>query len=373
MFNMASYMFDPTPTLTDTHGHMWYNSPFIRELSTLIILVILLHILCIHILPGLKYKIYPQPKPPSPFSKLPPELLLCIIDQCPPGAQAVLASTSQDFHEAIKRWYPVKRSNFNAHGRAEAVFALAKDLPDKAPCWDCGRLHEIDITDTPAPPLFNRHDGFGSDRHWYAITHTHVALALKFHRLGIQGEYLSRLMRPQCTQVVSETTLKMMIFTERRIANGRFLLRITTEDFIYLFGNTGPCEHIKLGYLYKRKGRVPRSTRPYDTPYHAVDTNPPVAFATSCRKCRIDIEVRAYRRRWLMHMWMDLGTEAREGLCDDKLSPESFVRPVPNPVDPGTGHWVPHERGSIKRSWESAESWDGEELRRRDIWAVGGS
>lgn len=349
--------------MTSRSGHEWYDSPVVRELLTIAILVILLHILCTHILPWLKYKIYPQLNPPSPFSKLPPELLLSIIYQCPPTTQAVLASTSKDFYEATKRWHSVKRINLSARERAEAVFALAKDLPDKAPCWDCGRLHEIDITDTPLPPRFCFDQNVRFTRHYCSITPTHVALALKFHRLGIQSEYLSRLMRPQYTQKVATITLEMVILTQPRIANGRFLLHITFEDLIHCFYDIWPCEHIKLRFPYRRRGREPRLDWPNDSPPDADDPDAPVGFSTSCRKCRIYIEVTAYRHRWLMDMWMDLGTETREGLCDDKLSMGSFARPVPNPIDRCTGRWVPHEMGSIKRLWESAKSWDGEELR----------
>lgn len=135
---------------------MRYYAPFIQVIPGLTILAIILHIMCFRAYKWLKNKLYPPTKPPSPFSTLPPELLLRIIDQYSPGTQAVISSTSKDFRKATKQWYSVKRSDLDARGHVEAVFAFAKDLSDKSPCWKCGRLHEIDTTDTPSTPSFGR-------------------------------------------------------------------------------------------------------------------------------------------------------------------------------------------------------------------------
>lgn len=64
-------------------------------------------------------------------------------------------------------------------------------------------------------------------------------------------------------------------------------------------------------------------------------------------------------------MWMDLGTKTREGLYND-FAAWPYAQPVPNPIDRDTGRWVPHERGSIKRLWESGERWVGKNEKKSE-------
>ena len=155
---------------------------------------------------------------------------------------------------------------------------------------------------------------------------------------------------------------------KRRITNGRFLLRITIQQLFYLFGHIAPCEHIKFNSLHKRKGRAPRSDRPCGILHDEADPENTVSFATSSRKCRINVEITVSpqnwmtvsRQIWIMDIWMNLRTETREGLYDN-FSAEPFALPVPNPIDQSIRRCVPHERESIKRLCESGKSWDGGE------------
>lgn len=127
----------------------------------------------------------------------------------------------------------------------------------------------------------------------YQVRHTHVALALEFRRLRIQHEDIGLFTKALWALILStfRPVVHMYVYTEARTINGGFLLHLNAKHLLTHFGNVGPCDHLKSGRFYKRKGRAPRSGRPYET----CDTGNPeasIGFA-SCRKCRIDVEITA--------------------------------------------------------------------------------
>lgn len=295
---MATHNINPTATITGLHDYMRYYVPFIRGMMTFTMLVTLDYILCFRALPWLLNTIYPPPKPPCPLSKLPMDVLLNIIDHCPAPTQAILANTSKVVNEATKRWYSVKRSDLIYSARSEVVFTLAQNLSNMTPCWDFDRLHPVDTTNTPWVPYL--HLGLN-----YIISHTHVALALKFRRLGIQTEYLERPMTPRSTSLASPSgSEQVWTRAEPRIARGRVILRETLRTFEGPLARSvlaTPYENIRIGRLYARKRRDPRSGRPFAPPDGADGPKDAVRFATSCKRCRVDVGITVFHDSWVMN------------------------------------------------------------------------
>ena len=295
-----------------------------------------------------------------PLYKLPMDLFLQILYFCDTAEHVVLSSTSKTLRQVVEPRYPVRKSELWHQEQVETVFGLSQHLPDMAPRFRCSVLHPLNTADIPSDPVCRSCSCYNYrfiPHCAYFITHTHVALALKFTRLGVHQEYLQRLLAGSLGYLPDARGLATVQY-ESKIVDQRFLLQETmetVEDDAARFISAEPCDHVKFGRLHERKRRAPRSLRPYEPEGYYDDYWDEVRFVFSCKKCRTDAEVTVYNNSWVMRLWKDLGTETRDGQLGHPRFDPCYAKPAPNPRNRGTGRWTPHDKGSIRRMWESGK------------------
>ncbi|KAK2748809.1 F-box domain containing protein [Colletotrichum kahawae] len=290
--------------------------------------------------------------------RLPPELLLDIIDCLGIVTVALLSRTCARFRDLAHRdWEPCLRQ-LRSEEKLAFWAKLAFDSPNHTVCDYCYGMHRISLEVVPQNHAWSR----CSQNRWpgtrldpYKVRFQHVKTALKLSRLGnIHQEYLERLMTPfvRDHQPGDCGSLQYYAAIPRIISGGYFLRKE------WIFKSGGECHFEDVIWQIRREPLVcyfmiiaSSSLREWDLvgKYRFENTtyspcfwdavlNIGKEFKGKCANCcsnRTEYSILCPDKyRMVIRAWYDYGTETHDDICASisgylrKMPGRGFSRPI---------------------------------------------
>lgn len=194
--------------------------------------------------------------------------------------------------------------------------AVAYRLPNHWVCARCCALHETDHSDTPrsqqTPPCQQGEtlDTLGRS---YKLRHTHVELALKFRRMGINAAYLSELLEP-CEYRAYRGAASWKSGSPNvtvhipRIVEGRFCLQVIKEFHGYAalheIRSFRICRHQLFPWWYWGI----RDWGAFEKNMEAAWHHPGNVYDGYCQCCPVDYSILRDEDALRVTLWYDFGT-----------------------------------------------------------------
>ncbi|KAL3304805.1 hypothetical protein RB213_015737 [Colletotrichum asianum] len=292
---------------------------------------------------------------PAHLLRLPPELLLIIIDYLDIITVVILSRTCARFRALAHRdWKPFLRHLLFVE---KTVFwaKLAFDSPNHSVCQNCPRMHPIDHADVPhtcnvVPPCVLRPHCWWSaiSLDPYKVRPQHVQTALKLSRLGnIHQGYLEKLMIPFTRNRQPDDHSHLQYYAAiPKIISGGYLLR---KEWIFTSGGECHfedvhgqirraalvCYHMIVAFMYSslrewylaQKYRLYPQT-PFDKSFWYAVCNIGKEFKEKCANCSDRTEYSILcpdKYTMIIRAWYDYGTETH----DDWASITGFLGKMP--------------------------------------------
>ena len=263
-----------------------------------------------------------QAQAASPLFSVPLDIFLVICDRLPLASLLFLSQTCFDARSRLEKICLGTISQLDANAYLGLLVDLAYVLPDYQVCVDCSTLHQVDVDDLPSSSPFYRNACMRRpklpEEPWeyylfgpgYCLAHHHVALALKYHRLGNSyQEYLGKLMTPYTWSSSIDDPLKMTYTAKPMVVNGEFLLftiRTFEHDNRLGFQPLATffmiCPHAR--YWFDGREDVPNCLTPI---MHRVAKNPRLRVSRRCNRCPTDYKIFVAGGRLVCHVWQNMG------------------------------------------------------------------
>ncbi len=268
----------------------------------------------------------------SSFLQLPILILDLIFDTLPLDSKVLLSQTCRVMRRLLNQACAATIRELPLSNRLELLTELANALPDHQVCSICYELHTVNTMDVPYRICYRRDYRCSvfsmlDSHHFglrYYLTHYHVQLALKYHRLGsVYQEYLTSLLAPHSVVYPRGKPLALTFSARPRIAAGPRFILFTSWDFTDKH-RTGPpsmknlqalkfCPH--LTFIQDPDPRLQEN--PLVCAIRSAFEAVGVEVHESCARCPTDCSVVVHRSgRILFRIWQDLGSFSSPGdLC----------------------------------------------------------
>ena len=266
----------------------------------------------------------PHAQAASPLFNVPLDIFLVICDVLPLASLVFLSQTCFDARSRLEGICLNEISRLDSNAYIDFLVDLAFALPNYQVCARCSTLHHVDVQDFPSseyrrkgymcmrrptrPTERRDYYSFGES---YFLTHYHVQLALKYHRLkhSYQG-YLENLMAPYLWISPTNRSSKTTCAAKPMIVNGEFLLFTTwtfenkqkKSDLPDLIRSFMICPHISC----RACDRVGGPIRLVDD-LDRIVLDPRIRITKFCRRCPTDLKLYATGSKLKCHVWQNMG------------------------------------------------------------------
>lgn len=313
-----------------------------------------------------RVRTYFVPEELSRLLTIPPEILLSVIDYLPPEALACLALSNRHLSQMLgaRAWQALPITEGEA--RFAFLSLLSRDLPVTWVCYPCKKLHYRHLKRFP---ITWRYSGYGCDhehtlaflwRSYFSIRLSHVELALKRHRLGMDHGISVNFFT--CTEVVEPklpTEVTNLLSVDANIMSNELFVRVqqwtlVPQDKRYKLANkpliNSLCWHTNFQTAIDyQPNHIPRLVQSQLDQLQTGSAQ--VAVTRSCEYCFMDFEMVAkdFGDRGVaivLTRWLNLGSGA-----DPRNAKwySHFSIPRLN----GSSH-VPHQVGAIRQVFEGS-------------------
>ncbi|OHE92021.1 hypothetical protein CORC01_12660 [Colletotrichum orchidophilum] len=259
----------------------------------------------------------PAPVAPTPYIlSIPTELLEEIIKHLDLHGEFMFSQTCQtariltqkDWKDALLKLPDPDKLLFWAR--------VAYRLPNQWACARCCKLHETDHWDTPRSqrlPRCQRGETLDTLDRCYKLRHTHVDLALKFRRMGVNTSYLREILAP-CEYIANREAgswkpgVPDKILHVPRVVRGRFCLKVVKEfhdlNSPYEIRTFKVCRHQLFPWWHWSFDYFGLFGQHVDQAWH----QPGNVYDGYCKWCPMDYSVVREEGMLRMTFWYDYGT-----------------------------------------------------------------
>lgn len=306
--------------------------------------------------------------PRGSLHKLPPELILHILDFLPPGSHVCVAITCRPFYELLGPRFPHPQTNGL---REEFLQLLERDKPGWYFCFGCVQLHPWDHE---RPSFAQRWPEVCADfvvpnpmlgiASCEPVGYSDARLVMRRHHLGPEyGLPPTQLEQDLSVRKRTESGVRIEFKRTARIINDELFL-LTEGEFWHPRGDTyGVQHHLESNKLCNHISMKPRSRQdsPFLNEVHELTRNPGIEYqpckgvSASCPWCLTDYTVSiTWAKRGAMCGWVvDTRAYHQLGPCESPfewkwraMSERSFFN------EPRCRRYPP---GVVKALWHSAD------------------